>query len=120
MGAAAEQLTIGLGGLILIVAVVVFVGVEALLVAAVLRMRRDEATAGSGRPTWVRVNWGWELLWTLLPALGLLALGLLGAQAVLGDRPQAPSSGPLTPVAVPADQRGAAVQIAHVCAEPGR
>ena len=120
MGKTADPLTVGLGWLVLIVAVVVFVGVEALLVVALVRMRRGEAAGRSARPPWVRVRWGWELLWTLLPALGLLALGLLGAQAALGGRPPAPPPGVPTPVVVPADRWGPTVPIANLPAEARR
>jgi heme/copper-type cytochrome/quinol oxidase subunit 2 len=114
MGKTADPFTVGLGWLVLIVAVIVFVSVEVLLVVAMLRMRRGEAAGRSARPPWVRVRWGWELLWTLLPALGLLALGLLGAQAALGGRPATPPSGAPTPVALLADRWGPAMPIAKL------
>jgi heme/copper-type cytochrome/quinol oxidase subunit 2 len=97
MGTVGDQL--GLSWLTLIVAAVVFVGVEALLVVAALRLRRGETAAGAAPPSRWRVSWGRELVWTLLPALGLLVLGLLGAQAVVGGRPAGPPPGTPTPVA---------------------
>jgi heme/copper-type cytochrome/quinol oxidase subunit 2 len=66
-----------LAWLTLAIATAIFLVVEALLVASALRWWRA-APAGE------RARWRWELLWTLLPALGLLALGLLSGRALRG------------------------------------
>ena len=71
----------------LVAAVGVFVVVEGLLLAAAWRLHssppRESARAGGTREQF-RLSRGWELLWTALPALGLLVLGLVAARAAFG------------------------------------
>jgi heme/copper-type cytochrome/quinol oxidase subunit 2 len=82
---------VGLDWLTFVLAAGTFLAVEVLLIASVLRLWR---AAGAGPPRQGRlpVRWGWELVWTLLPVLGLAALALLGAQALL-SRPSEPPAG---------------------------
>ncbi|HLH25622.1 MAG TPA: hypothetical protein VK066_24145 [Chloroflexota bacterium] len=85
----------GLDMLTLAVAAGVFLIVEALLLASVFRLWRTAPRETDHRP----VRWGWELLWTALPALGLLALAILGAQSLFSSPPGPPASSTPTPVA---------------------
>jgi hypothetical protein len=62
----------------------VFVVVEGLLVLAALRLRQSARERTIEALPDYRPSWGRELLWTLLPAAGLLALGLLGLRGLLG------------------------------------
>jgi heme/copper-type cytochrome/quinol oxidase subunit 2 len=89
----------GFDWLTLALAVGTFLAVELLLIASVLRLWRTARTEPrqAGR---LPVRWGWELLWTVLPALGLLALAILGAQSLFGSPPDPPASSTPTPVAV--------------------
>jgi heme/copper-type cytochrome/quinol oxidase subunit 2 len=91
----------GLDGLTLALAVGIFLAVEVLLIASVVRLwraARSERRPAGGLP----VRWGRELLWTALPALGLLALAILGAQHLAGRPPGSPASSTPTPVALAA------------------
>ena len=72
-----------LAWLTLAIATALFLVVEALLVVSVLRWWH--ATPAGERARF-RARWRWELLWTELPALGLLALGLLSGRALHGYR----------------------------------
>ena len=87
VGARAPALSDSLGMVLLVAAVGVFVVVEGLLLAAAWRPRsstpRESARTG-GRREQFRLSRGWELLWTALPALGLLVLGLVAARATFG------------------------------------
>ena len=70
----------GLRWLTLLVAAAIFVVIEAWLLSAAWRSRADaprppEATSP------VRLSRGWELLWAVLPALGLLILVIAAARA---------------------------------------
>ena len=89
---------VGLDWLTLVLAAGTFLAVEVLLIASVLRLWRAARTEPrpAERPP---VRWGWELVWTVLPALGLLALAILGAQSLFGSPPGPPASTP-TPVAM--------------------
>ena len=89
----------GLESLTFVLAAATFLVVEALLVIATLRLWRAARAAPEpgARPP---VRWGWELVWTALPALGLLVLGLLGAQRLFGDPPPSPAAATPTPVAL--------------------
>src|SRR5262249_41673605 len=96
-----DRLTTELAWATLAVAAGVFVVVEGLLVLAALRLRqtaRERPRTARQRPRTARqrpmealpdyrASWGRELLWTLLPAVGLLALGLLGLRGLLGAAP---------------------------------
>ena len=64
-----------------------FVVVEGLLVLAALRLRHTASERAPAALPDYRPSWGRELLWTLLPAVGLLALGLLGLRGLLGAAP---------------------------------
>lgn len=89
--------------LILAVAAAVLVIVEGMLVAAAVRRAR---VAAHDAPAWARPRWSLEVLWTVLPALGLLLLGLLSARGLLGGpAPAAPRSD--APLAVPTSEAGA-------------
>jgi heme/copper-type cytochrome/quinol oxidase subunit 2 len=99
----ARSLLAGLDGPTLVLAAGIFLAVEILLIASVVRLRRAaRARPRSAGP--IPVHWGWELFWTALPALGLLALGILGAQSLFGSPPEPPASGTPTPVALMARQ----------------
>jgi heme/copper-type cytochrome/quinol oxidase subunit 2 len=65
--------------LTLVLAAGTFLAVEALLLASVLRLwrRARAAPRPEGR---FPLRWGWELVWTALPAVGLLALAILSAR----------------------------------------
>jgi heme/copper-type cytochrome/quinol oxidase subunit 2 len=89
---------VGLDWLTLVLAVGTFLAVEILLIASVLRLWRA-ARAESPQSGRLPVRWGWELFWTVLPALGLLALAILGAQSLFGSPPASPGSSTPTPVA---------------------
>ena len=95
-----NRLTSDLAWLTLAIAAGIFVVVEALLIASTLRLRhahRGDAPPRAHGPAPtpddrasllpVRVHWAWELVWTVLPALGLLALGVLGVRGLLGFPP---------------------------------
>jgi heme/copper-type cytochrome/quinol oxidase subunit 2 len=112
--AAYDRLTSGLGWLTLALAVGAFVVVEVLLMAAAWRLRQPPEPESDRRS--FRLSWRWELLWTLLPAVGLLALGLLSAQALF-DRPAPVSPNAPTPVGMAA-QPTAPTSPAHT--DPGR
>jgi heme/copper-type cytochrome/quinol oxidase subunit 2 len=88
----------GLDGVTLALAAGTFLVVEILLIASVARLWRARPRPAGQVP----VRWGWELLWTALPALGLLVLGILGAQTLLGNPPEPSVPGTPTPVAVAA------------------
>ena len=83
---AIDRLSADLAWVTLALAAAVFVVVEGLLLASWCRPAAGDRTtppgANGGPP--FRVNRTRELLWTALPALGLLLLGLLGARALLG------------------------------------
>jgi heme/copper-type cytochrome/quinol oxidase subunit 2 len=67
----------------------IFLAVESLLLASALRTPPSAPSpAADGRDSLprFRLSRGWELVWTALPALGLLALGIAAAQAMLGNR----------------------------------
>ena len=86
-GARAPALSDSLGVVMLVAAVGVFVVVEGMLLAAAWRPRSPmsrESTPARGRPEQFRLSRGWELLWTTLPALALLVLGLVAARAAFG------------------------------------
>jgi len=93
-----EALTTDLAWLFLAVAALVFLAVQALLLVSALRTPRtappDPLPPNTPR---YRLSRGWEIVWTLLPALGLLLLGLLGAQALLASPPRQPATTPPTP-----------------------
>jgi heme/copper-type cytochrome/quinol oxidase subunit 2 len=89
--------------LILAVAAAVLVIVEGLLVAAAVRRAR---AAARDTPAWARPRWSLEVLWTVLPALGLLLLGLLSARGLLGGPPPAAPRGD-APLTVPTSGAGA-------------
>jgi len=76
----AQTLLVDLDGLTLALAVGTFLVIEVLLIASVVRLWR--AARAQPRPAGhTRVRWGWELFWTVLPALGLLALAIMSAQS---------------------------------------
>jgi heme/copper-type cytochrome/quinol oxidase subunit 2 len=93
-----EALVTDLAWLFLAVAALVFLAVQALLLVSALRTPRtappDPRPPNTPR---YRLSRGWEVVWTLLPALGLLLLGLLGAQALLARPPSQPATAPPTP-----------------------
>lgn len=93
----AQPFLAGPDGLTLALAAGAFLAVEVLLIASVVRLWRAARARprAAGRPP---VRWGWELLWTVLPALGLLVLAILGVQSLLGGSPEPPAGGPPTPV----------------------
>ncbi|SRR6266849_2555969 len=82
-----DRLTTELAWATLAVAAGVFVVVEGLLVLAALRLRQTARERAAEALPDYRPSWGRELVWTLLPAVGLLALGLLGLQGLLGAAP---------------------------------
>jgi len=65
----------------LVVAAAAFLVVEALLVRWAWRIRTGRAPGADESRLPVRLSRAWELLWTLLPALGLLVLIVLGVRA---------------------------------------
>lgn len=69
----------GARGLVLVAALAIFVVTEVLLLRSAWRLWRDGTATLPVVP--VRLRRGWELLWTALPALGLLVLGIAAAQA---------------------------------------
>ena len=90
---------------VLAAAAVVFLGVEIwLLVAAWRTPRRAPPEVVPPTAPRYRLSRGWEVVWTLLPALALLALALLSVQALLAQPPTRP---PATP-ALPTTPRGLA------------
>ena len=68
--------------LVLAVALGIFVVTEVLLLRSAWHLWRDGTATLPLVP--VRLSRGWELLWTALPALGLLALAVAAAQAAWG------------------------------------
>jgi heme/copper-type cytochrome/quinol oxidase subunit 2 len=83
---------------VLAAAAVVFLGVEIwLLVAAWRTPRRAPPTALSPAAPRYRLSRGWEVIWTLLPALAVLALALLSVQALLARPPAGPPGTPALP-----------------------
>jgi heme/copper-type cytochrome/quinol oxidase subunit 2 len=100
-----DALTTVLAWGVLAAAAVVFLGVELwLLVAAWRTPRRAPPEPLPSTAPRYRLSRGWEVVWTLLPALALLALALLSVQALLAQPPARP---PGTP-ALPATPRGLA------------
>jgi heme/copper-type cytochrome/quinol oxidase subunit 2 len=75
----------GLRGAVLVAAAATFLVIEALLLAAAWRTYADGRPAADAAHPPVRLSRAWELLWTVLPAVGLLALLVLGARALWGN-----------------------------------
>lgn len=74
----------GLRGAVLIAAAATFLVIEVLLLGAAWRTYADgRPTAHAVRPP-LCVRRAWELLWTVLPAVGLLALLAFGARTLWG------------------------------------
>jgi heme/copper-type cytochrome/quinol oxidase subunit 2 len=82
-----DRLTSGLAWVTLAAAAILFVVVEGLLLLAAWRPRRGARPPRDGglEPPPVQPNWVWEVIWTVLPAAGLVVLGALGVGALLAD-----------------------------------
>ena len=93
-----DAVTTALAWGVLAAALVVFLGVEIWLLVAAWRTPRSAPPAPLPPATpRYRLSRGWEIVWTLLPALALLALALLSLQALLAQPPARPPGTPPLP-----------------------
>ncbi|HLI25599.1 MAG TPA: hypothetical protein VKZ60_00925 [Chloroflexota bacterium] len=67
---------------VLVAVAATFLVIEALLLRTAWRPRTSAPPPGEESRLSVRLSRAWEMLWAVLPALGLLALLLLGARAL--------------------------------------
>jgi heme/copper-type cytochrome/quinol oxidase subunit 2 len=80
-----EELTVELAWITFVIAVALFVVVESLLVLAAWRLRgaAQYPEVPGHPPLAYRPNWVGEVIWTAIPAIGLLVLGALGLRVLL-------------------------------------
>lgn len=102
-----DRLAADLGWVALAAAALIFLVAQALLLAAALRTPRTSPREPRppNAPRY-RLSRGWEVVWTLLPAIGLLLLALFGLQ-VLGG----PAPGRAEPSPTPTAPRGASAGV---------